>query len=144
MGRLVEIAAFYDPEEALCASAYLRAYGVETLLQNEHHLTMAPSLRVALGGYRVLVNSAAAKDAKRILDDVSKRDRGEARAKSDNEEPEMAAREIRDWFWLPIVFLHNVPFIPRQRTGLLNWLQLTLLALLYTTFLLLVVLPIFR
>jgi|GEM_PF-3440018 len=54
MSALTEVGSFYDPEEAYCAWGYLKANGVYSVIQNEYHLTSAPWLRVALGGYRLL------------------------------------------------------------------------------------------
>ena len=67
MADLVEIAHFYDPEEAYCARGFLQTHGIDTIIQNEHHLNMAPSLRVALGGYRILGVSEQREEAVRVL-----------------------------------------------------------------------------
>ena len=114
---LVEVAAFYDPEEAWCAKGFLAAQGIETFVQNEHHLTAVPWLRVALGGYRLLAMSEFRDDARQALAAV--------RAIGDDQriEPTPAVvgtlqeSESRGWgwWWLPIAFLFAVPFLPRHR-----------------------------
>jgi hypothetical protein len=67
MGRLVEIARFYDPEEMICAQSYLRALGVETFAENESLLNVAPYLRMAVGGYALHAPASLAEDAKSAL-----------------------------------------------------------------------------
>ncbi len=86
MGNLIEIAGFYDPEETYCAKGLLQSHGIEAIVQNEHHLTMAPWLRVALGGYRLLIISDLAEDARRILDGVGPHpEKGEFRQSHDTD-----------------------------------------------------------
>ncbi|MEO1137216.1 MAG: hypothetical protein AAFW68_11530, partial [Pseudomonadota bacterium] len=55
MGNLVEVARFSDPEEAFCARGYLLSLGIDSIIHNEFHLNMEPYLRIALGGYGLLI-----------------------------------------------------------------------------------------
>ncbi|PQA87494.1 hypothetical protein [Hyphococcus luteus] len=108
MGRLVEIARFYDPEEAYCARGYLRSCGIETFVQNEHHLAVAPHLRVALGGYGLFLTDALADEAKAALMDLdAEKNAGRAGVVDDEVYPAK-----RNWFWLPIAFITATPFVP--------------------------------
>jgi len=72
MGNLVEIARFYEPEEAFCASSYLQSFDIVVIIQNEYHLTIDPAMRIGLGGFRLLVSSEAATSATSHLADVKK------------------------------------------------------------------------
>lgn len=65
---LVEIHYEYDLADAICAYSFLNSNGVCVFIQNEHHLRATASmLSVALGGYRILVPSADAKQARLLL-----------------------------------------------------------------------------
>lgn len=108
MGRLVEIARYYDPEEAFCAQGYLRSCGIDTLVQNEHHLSMNPSLRVALGGYGLFGLAGDAEEAKSVLAMVG----SEAGALSSDSEGE----NRRKWYWTPVAIVSGVPFFPRCKS----------------------------
>lgn len=118
MGNLVEITRFYDPEEACCAQGFLRARGIETFLHNEHHLTMAPWLRVALGGYRLVAFAGQVSDAKLALDEIN--------AITPVEDETYENR--RNWAWLPLAFLAGVPFVLRYRSWSFLFVQWTILA----------------
>lgn len=135
MGRLTELACFYDPEEALCADALLRAHGVYTLLKNEHHLTMAPWLRVALGGFQLSVTSEDKERAASILESIRNIELAENDERPLNEEQGHSERRKREWLWLPIAFASGVPFIPIRKAGTLHWFQLVAMLLLYSTLL---------
>ena len=119
MGHLVEIAQFYDVEEAFCAKGYLQSRGIDTFIQNEHHLNVAPWLRVALGGYRLLGLSEYKKAAAQALDEVSKIRVAEAAADAPTaDEPESThEREDKNWWWLPIALLSETPFLPSKKSG---------------------------
>ncbi|NOX94469.1 MAG: hypothetical protein GXP04_05045 [Alphaproteobacteria bacterium] len=136
MGNLVQVAQYFDPEEAYCAKGYLQSYGIDTIIQNEHHLTMAPWLRVALGGYRLLVFSDLEEDARQALKSVSTSDGFEKleQLSSEGEAFGPPKRRIRNWFWLPIAFLSSVPFIPLYRSNMGLLMQSCVLVLLYATF----------
>ena len=131
---LVEIAHFYDPEEAYCARGYLGAQGVHTVIQNEHHLNVAPLLRVALGGYRLLAASEDANDAKRLLADVAKAE-SEIRPQEEPAPPQSSAnaisRRARTAFWFPVAFSFGVPFIPPRRSGWIRTIEMAALISLY-------------
>ncbi len=131
---LVEIAHFYDPEEAYCARGYLGAQGVHTVIQNEHHLNVAPLLRVALGGYRLLAASEDANDAKQLLADVAKAE-SETRPRQEPAEPQDGAnaisRRARTAFWFPVAFSFGVPFIPPRQSGWRRTLEIAALISLY-------------
>ncbi len=66
VGSLVEVRQTYDLSEALCAKSFLDSCGIFSFVQNEHHITMSSGvLGVALGGFRILVSSEDAIEAKR-------------------------------------------------------------------------------
>lgn len=134
MGRLTEIVRFYDPEEAICASALLRAHAVYTLIKNEHHLTMVPSLRIALGGYQLWVLAEDTERAASALESIRNIDLAEHGEGVLNEEQGRTERRKKEWLWLPIAFASGVPFIPPRRTGALHWFQLVAMASLYSVF----------
>ena len=102
MTHHVEVASFFDPEEAWCARGYLSAQGIDTIIENEHHLTTAPWLRIALGGYRLMALPDAADDAKAALGEI-------AIAEPAIDEP---YKSRKNWAWLPVAFLSSTPFIP--------------------------------
>ncbi len=133
MGSLVEIAHFFDPEEAFVAQGYLRAQGISTIIQNEHHLNMAPWLRVALGGYRLLAIREIATDARAALRHLP--DANElAPAQSGQVEMKESSREYvrqRNWFWTPFAFFSNAPFIPVYRSTGEMVFQMSILFCLY-------------
>ena len=105
MGKLVEVARFYDPEEAYCAVGYLKSYGIDALVDSEHHLTTAPWLRIALGGYGLHVREDLIGEAKAALSKV------ETVPKRENS-------TTKNWIWFPIAFLSGTPFLPKKRTGI--------------------------
>ena len=105
MARLVDIYWFLDPEEAICVRSLLNAHGVEVWIPEEFHMTSAPALRLALGGYRIVVLDAQAADATAIM---------RASIETTFEEAsEPAQRPPRNWTWIPIALLWSVPFLPR-------------------------------
>lgn len=134
MGRLTEIAHFYDPEEAYCARAYLAARGVDALFQNEHHLTVAPWLRIALGGYRLLVSDENADAAARLLREIStdgRKDQFEDDQERSRKTKLSKERRLQTWIWLPVAFAAGVPFIPLRRTRWIRAFELIALASFY-------------
>lgn len=128
MAKLVEIAHFYDPEEAYCAKGYLQSNGVETILQNDHHLTMAPWMRVALGGYRLMATSDDEDAAKEALKNIGAEG---IEAAPGDAEPDTQWRRKRNWLWLPIAFGSSAPFLPPLRYDWIGFIQFVALALLY-------------
>ncbi len=131
MAKLVEVAQFYDPEEAYCAKGYLRSFGIDTIIQNENHLSVAPSLRIALGGFRLLVMSDQKEDALASLRDVlPPRHKGdkEALLHTDISKNERSQRR-KNWFWLPLVFAIGIPFLPtyKNRSTLIGQFLLVIL-----------------
>ncbi len=118
MTRLVEIATFYDPEEALCAQGAVRAGGCFSFLQNQYHLGTAPSLRVALGGYRLFVLED---DEERALLSLGKSlNDGSAAAPETPQEATAPADQIRvrkNWLWLPVALTASVPFVPTYKNS---------------------------
>ena len=114
----MEIAHFYEPEEAYCAKGYLRSFGIETIIQNEHHLTVNPMMRIALGGYPLLVVAGQAEEARQALAEISR------------QQHEPISRK-RNWFWLPIALGSGVPFVPSRRSNGTPLLHLMFLALFY-------------
>lgn len=119
MTRLVELAIFYDPEEALCAQGAVRAGGCFTLLQNEHHLATAPWLRVALGGYRLCVLEDDAERARLVLgnalDDTVPAEPADAVLEDNAADKHIRSR--KNWLWLPVVFATTIPFVPTFKNG---------------------------
>ena len=121
MGKLVEVARFYDPEEAYCAAGYLKSYGIDALVDNEHHLTTAPWLRIALDGYGLRVRDDAFDEAKNALakiEPVAKRKKS----------------KTKNWIWFPIAFLSGTPFLPVKRTGVIAVFQFIALLGFYVIF----------
>lgn len=135
MSDLVQIAQFYDPEEAYCAKSYLQSHGIETFVQNDHHLTMAPWLRVALGGYRLLAIDTEAAEARKALSEVQspQQEKTDSLTISDSEELKSAKR--KNWIWLPIAYLHAVPFLPKAESSWWRLFQLFALTMLYASIL---------
>jgi hypothetical protein len=119
VSKLVEITRFLDPEEAYCAKGYLKSYGIDAIVQNEYHLTAAPWLRIALGGYPLLILSNFEDEARQALNEVSSRKSDSQDSyllpHSDSSEPQI--RREKNWLWLPIAFLWGVPFVPSQKSG---------------------------
>jgi hypothetical protein len=104
MGRLVEIAHFYDPEEAYCAKGFLLAHGIQTIFQNEHYVTVDPALRFALGGYRMLALSEFEETAREALESIH--------GQAGEDDPDPIQKTPHNWLWLPIAFLVGIPFVP--------------------------------
>lgn len=96
---------------------------------------MAPWLRVALGGYRLLVMSEFENDAAGILSAVSRiaNDEHAAPTTQDNKTKEPPAGRAKNWFWLPIAVAWGVPFIPVRKSGWLLLVQFVALICLYAT-----------
>jgi hypothetical protein len=98
---------------------------------------MAPSLRVALGGFRLLVVSEEREQAASILESVRTSVSAEsAEPLLGHKSEQTERRRKRDWLWLPIAFMWGAPFIPPRRTGVLFGLQLFALISLYLVVLL--------
>lgn len=135
MGNLSTIAQFADPEETYCAKGFLHARGIDCIIQNDHHLTMAPSLRVALGGYRLMVIRSFADDAKAALDEVaaSNSDDGAAQQTQEGDDSGEQYKKAKNWLWLPIAFAHGVPFLPAKKRGPVGVFQFLIMASIYTT-----------
>lgn len=138
MSALTEVGNFYDPEEVYCAWGYLNANGVHAVIQNEYHLTSAPWLRVALGGYRLL----APVETKSIVDALfaqisTESDTGELERDDfdqSNIKDNMKKRKS-NWIWLPVAFLTETPFVPKHRGGVIGALQYAFVAMFYISFL---------
>lgn len=133
MASLVEIVRFSEPEEAYCAQSYLRAQGFETIVQNEYHLTMAPWLRVALGGYPLLGLSETANDARaalRVLPEKTNTSCPEEDLPKKKQSKHTTVTH-KNWLWAPIAFFWAVPFVPTFKTKSALFAQLILLAALY-------------
>ena len=116
MGGLIEIAHFYEPEEAYCAKGYLQSLGIETIIQNEHHLATNPMMRVALGGYPLLAASAHAEEARFALANIPEQQRQPRK---------------KNWFWLPVALSYGVPFVPTRRESGTRVLHVVFLAVFY-------------
>ena len=63
MSNLHEIGAIYDPEEACVALSFMVAHGYQAQLANYDFLLIAPTHRIALGGFRLLVPGSQNEDA---------------------------------------------------------------------------------
>ncbi|NOX82800.1 MAG: hypothetical protein GXP06_07415 [Alphaproteobacteria bacterium] len=135
MSKLVEITRFLDPEEAYCAKGYLKSYGIDVIVQNEYHLTTAPWLRFALGGYPLLILSKFEDEARQALSEVSpvKSDRQNLNSSPHSDASELQERKGKNWFWLPAAFLLGVPFVPRKKSGWNFLLHSFALVMLYGT-----------
>ncbi|MEM8936231.1 MAG: hypothetical protein AAGC77_07480 [Pseudomonadota bacterium] len=129
MADLVEIASFFDQEEAHCARGFLLSRGIYTFFQDEHHLTVAPWLSIALGGYRLLGRPKDAEEAQRLLKAIREAEVASkpAVASVDHEIP----KRRKNYFWAPIALFFAVPFIPTYEPGKERWLRLAALLLLY-------------
>jgi hypothetical protein len=73
VGVLVEIRHFYGPEEAYCAQSFLRSLGFNVILQGEHHQSINPGLRIALGGLRLLAPEQEIKEIHFLLREQERR-----------------------------------------------------------------------
>ena len=131
MGNLVEIARFFDPEEAYCAKGYLLSHGIDTLIQNDHHLTMAPWLRIALNGYGLQVTASKKNEATKLLREVfAANDDAESQRTENSDIADGLKKTKRNWFWFPVAFL-SIPFVPLLKPRWTLPLQFTVAALWY-------------
>ena len=130
MSRLVEIATFYSPEEAYCAQGALRSGGCFTLLSNEHHLNVAPSLRVGLGGYRLLVLEEDANDIRLALKNLPAPANDQPSFEDRAVEKPVAPRR-KNWLWLPVALSAAVPFLPDYKNARAFWWQILVSAPFY-------------
>ena len=108
MGNLVEIARFYDPEEAYCAKSFLLSNGIDSFVQNDHYLTMAPWLRFALNGYGLQVMASFEQDARTLLENIGATKLETGEEIKDNFGYAAALRQRPNWFWLPIALASGV------------------------------------
>ncbi len=131
---IVEIARYLDPEEALCARGFLESAGCPVVLTGEHHLSVEPYLRVALGGYRLLVPIDEAAVASRLLAEP------EAGTEADEGGQDAALRRPhRNWVWIATFFLTPFlfgalpgdPFVPFLKGPVRIALQAGVLAFFY-------------
>ena len=105
----MEIATFYDPEEAYCAQAAVRSGGCYSILYNEHHLGVAPALRIGLEGFRLIVLEQDAADVRNALNGYM----DDAVAEIQNAPlPETGRTKRKNWFWFPVALATAVPFLP--------------------------------
>jgi hypothetical protein len=118
MSNLVEIANFLAPEEAVCANSFLQSRGINSFLRNEHHLTVDPALRVALGGYALVCPRSQFDKATLELRSVQSIDLPDDKIHSGK------WKRRRNWLWLPIGLSYGVPFIPIYRTFWTLFVQL--------------------
>ncbi len=109
----MEVAVFYDPEEALCAQSALQADGCVHFLHNSNHLSVAPSLRVALGGYRLLVMDEDVASVREVLAQL-RSGRGAPIQAPDTFDPLLKSH--KNWAWLPVALFLGVPFLPAYGT----------------------------
>ena len=136
MSALKEVRSFYDPEEAYCAWAYLNANGVRALIQNEYHLTSAPWLRVALGGYRLLAPAETKSEVEALFTQIEtdrpndQRERESSLLDRPDNEDSLKNRK-RNWTWLPIAVWMGFPFVPNHRGHVIGALQYSVVALFY-------------
>ena len=132
----MEVAQFYDPAEAYCAKGYLKSFGIDTVVQNENHLSVAPSLRIALGGFRLLAISDQKDDALAALRDVGSRQSKDCDITINQTDISQDGYRPRrkNWFWLPLILAMGVPFLPiyRHRSTLV-WQFLLLILPFYVT-----------
>ncbi|WP_425410916.1 hypothetical protein [Hyphococcus sp.] len=122
MGNLVEIARFYDPEEAYCVKSFLLSNGIDSYIQNDYYLTMAPWLRIALSGYGVQVMATHALDARELLAEIGS-EAPEVGSPANNERigPTSTQNGVRkDWLWLPVAIWSGIPFVPKTKIGGFN------------------------
>ena len=131
MTDLKEVARFLDPEEAVCAISYLRAQGVNASFHNAHHLTMAPWLRFALGGYSIWCPEDEVEFAARELAAVN--DNSETTElvsdAEDTNRDSLSGQHKKNFLWLPIAFFSGVPFVLRYRSKTTLFWQVVLVLL---------------
>ncbi|MEO1251909.1 MAG: hypothetical protein AAFW81_06145 [Pseudomonadota bacterium] len=133
MSGLREIAFFYDPEEAYCALAYIRSHDLPVYLFGEGHLNINPALRVALGGYRMVVPAGEAKTARSLLAHAGANfDLVEAQAGS----YEPVQRTPRNWLSVIVAFHTGIPFLWKASTRAIYIVQLIIILLMLSPFVL--------
>ena len=138
MSSLVEVGRFFDPEEAYCARGLLNSAGIDVLLGDEHHLTAQPHLRLALGGFRLLVRSEQADIAAQLLAaplagavEYAEHQFGEAEiAVSETD----VRRPVRNFLWLPDYAMMGgfIPFLPLLKGNVRIAMQAVLLGVGFT------------
>lgn len=128
MGNLIEIARFYDPEEAYCAKSFLLSNGIDSFVQNDHYLTMAPWMRIALHGYGLQVMASSEDNARTLLRYI-----GATPLEIVEEDfvEDIPRKQKTNWLWLPVAFSTGVPFLPKPRAGWFGALQGAALLTLY-------------
>ena len=107
MAGFVEITRFWGPEEALCAQSFLRARGIETVLRNYHHQSVAPDLRFALGGIGLMV---LPQDCTAVVAELREAALAHSEAAPDEEDYDLAPSA--SWLWLPIAISTGGTFTP--------------------------------
>jgi hypothetical protein len=133
MGDLVEVARFYDPEEAYCAKSFLNAHGISTFVGNDHYLTAAPWMRFALNGYGIHVAASDARDAQDLLRTIqaSKPENAETTVEESEISDRMQRSRNKNWPWFPVAFFIGIPFLPKERSGWFVAVQYAALLSLY-------------
>jgi DNA-directed RNA polymerase subunit RPC12/RpoP len=108
-----QVALFYDAEEAQVARGFLRSRGLKAVLPDEQTLGVRPELRIALGGYRLLVPYEEAFQASALLREVEAAD---VRPSCEACGSKALRRERRWWFPLAVLFLFRdlFPFAPAR------------------------------
>ncbi|GJL91025.1 hypothetical protein [Hyphococcus sp.] len=134
MGNLVEVARFYDPEEAYCAKSFLLSNGIDSFVQNDHYLTMAPWMRIALHGYGLQVTASSEEEATQLLRSVAAsqptpevslmvNDAGDDDFRNEKKAP--------NWLWFPVALGTFIPFMPKRKSGVPAIFQHSALLALY-------------
>lgn len=132
-GKACRDSAILRCRGSVCARGNLEARGIDTFIQNEHHLNVAPFLSVALGGYRLHGLSEEKEAAARALKEISKMSGAENGrvAVAVDENVSGDKREGKNWLWLPIAVLSETPFLPSRKTGFIGGFQTLVLIAIY-------------
>lgn len=116
MGGLIWLNTYIDIEEAVVAQGYLRAQGVDALLFGEDHTTVDVNLRLAVGGYRIMVFAEEFDAASRIIRDVEIGGRlGTIEEECCEQCGAGEFKKRRDLIWVVLAILWHVAYAPYAR-----------------------------
>jgi len=115
MADWVLLRSYFDPEEAVVVRSLLQSEGFATSLGNEHLLNANPALRVAVGGYPLMVRPERRAAAEELL-------RGAEAAAIESADATACTacggrffRAERSFMWAGVGFAFGVPFA--HKTG---------------------------
>jgi hypothetical protein len=105
-----EIARFYDPEEAIVAQSFMRSSGIACELLNNHHASVNPHLRIALGGIQLVTKETEVEFARELLNEIRQSASPDSVGAPSTRQVTTLGRAV----WLPFALLMNIPFLPRK------------------------------